>query len=125
MTPLATESSTKLIPLRGQIWFVQLPTDPPEKGRRPVVVVSSDARNKNPRADTVLVAPLTTTLKEVPTHIHLAPGETGLQEPCCIRAEDVTVVRKNSLLEPRTQLRTLSNSKICQIADAVKAAMGC
>jgi hypothetical protein len=27
-------------PLRGEIWFAQLPSDPPEKGRRPVVVVS-------------------------------------------------------------------------------------
>jgi mRNA-degrading endonuclease toxin of MazEF toxin-antitoxin module len=90
-----------------------------------VVIVSIDARNRNPRADTVLVAPLTTTVRDVPTHIYLEPGETGLQEPCCIRAEDVTVVRKVSLREPRTQLRTLSNLKICQIADAVRIAMGC
>jgi mRNA-degrading endonuclease toxin of MazEF toxin-antitoxin module len=43
------------IPLRGEIWFVQLAADPPEKGRRPVVIVSIDARNRHPRADTLLV----------------------------------------------------------------------
>jgi mRNA-degrading endonuclease toxin of MazEF toxin-antitoxin module len=112
-------------PLRGEIWFVQLPTDPPEKSRRPVVIVSLNGRNSHPRADTVLVAPLTTTIKEVPTHIYLPPGETGLPEPSCIRAEDITVVRKTSLQEPRSALRTLSHSRICQIADKVKIAMAC
>ena len=112
-------------PLRGEIWFVQLPTDPPEKGLRPVVVVSIDNRNTHPRANTVLVAPLTTSqLKDVPTHVYLSPGETGL-EVSCVKGEDVTVVSKSSLREPRARLRTLSNSRVCQIADAVRLAMGC
>jgi mRNA interferase MazF len=113
-------------PLRGEIWFVQLPTDPPEKGLRPVVIVSLDDRNKHPRANTVLVAPLTTTVhKNVPTHIYLAPGETGLAEASVIRAEDVSVVLKTSLREAKSRLRTLSNTKICEVADALRRAMGC
>ena len=113
-------------PLRGEIWFVQLPTDPPEKGLRPVVVISLDDRNKHPRANTVLVAPLTTTIhKNVPTHILLSPGETGLNEASCIRAEDVSVVLKTSLREPKGKLRMLSNTKVCEIADALRFAMGC
>jgi mRNA-degrading endonuclease toxin of MazEF toxin-antitoxin module len=36
--------------LRGKIWFVQFPIDPPEKGRQPVVIVSLDARNGHERA---------------------------------------------------------------------------
>jgi mRNA-degrading endonuclease toxin of MazEF toxin-antitoxin module len=119
------EFEQKRLPLRGTIWFVEIPTDPPGKGKRPVVIVSSDGRNKNPRADTVLVVPFTTTIKEVPTHVYLSPGETGLQEPSCVRAEDITVVRKTTLQEPRSGLRILSHSKICQIADAVRIAMGC
>jgi mRNA-degrading endonuclease toxin of MazEF toxin-antitoxin module len=120
-----TEHSQKRNPLQGEIWFVQLPTDPPDKGRRPVVIISLNERNRHLRADTVLVAPLTTTIKDVPTHIHLPPGETGLPEPSCIRAEDITVVRKASLHEPRSALRTLSHTRICQIADKVSIAMGC
>lgn len=113
-------------PLRGEIWFIELPTDPPGKGRRPVVIVSSDGRNKNPRADTVLIAPLTTTIhKDAPTQIYLPSGETGLQEDSCVRAENVTVVRKQSLQEPRSGLRKLSHTRICQIADAVRLAMAC
>jgi mRNA-degrading endonuclease toxin of MazEF toxin-antitoxin module len=32
-------------PRRGEIWFVKLHVDPPDKGLRPVLVVSVDARN--------------------------------------------------------------------------------
>jgi mRNA-degrading endonuclease toxin of MazEF toxin-antitoxin module len=113
-------------PLRGEIWFVQLQTDPPAKGRRPVVVVSLDARNRHVRADTVLVVPLTTsTHKEVPTHVYLAAGETGLSADSAARVEDITVVRKQSLVEPGGRLRRLSNSRICELASKVLIATGC
>ncbi len=113
-------------PHRGEIWFVQLHVDPPEKGRRPVVIVSLDARNRHERAQTVLVVPLTTSIhKDFPTHVLLTAGETGLQADCAARAEDVTVVRKQSLVEPRGRLRQLSNSKICELAAKVGLSMGC
>jgi mRNA-degrading endonuclease toxin of MazEF toxin-antitoxin module len=115
----------KRAPLRGEIWFVKLPTDPVEKPPRPVVIVSLDARNRHLRADTVLVAPLTGSVeKEFETHIRLSSGETGLH-PSSIRAEDVTVVRKQALIEPKAPLRALTNTRVCQIADAVRIAMGC
>jgi mRNA interferase MazF len=118
--------STSRNPLRGEIWFVQLPVDPPEKGRRPVIIVSVDARNRHERADTVLVIPLTTSIhKDVPTHIFLPAGETGLQSDSAARAEDVTVIRKGSLIEPRTRLRQLADKRICELASKVSIAMGC
>jgi mRNA interferase MazF len=113
-------------PLRGEIKFVQLPSDPPEKGRRPVVVVSLDARNRHERADTVLVVPLTTSIhKEAPTHLFLPAGETGLQSDSAARAEDITVVRKESLVEPHGRLRRLSDRRVCELAHRVSMAMGC
>jgi mRNA interferase MazF len=113
-------------PLRGEIWFVQLPVDPPEKERRPVVVVSLDARNRHPRADTVLVIPLTTSIhKDAPTHVFLPAGETGLQADSAARAEDITVVRKQSLREPQGRLRQLSDKRIRELAGKVSMAMGC
>jgi mRNA-degrading endonuclease toxin of MazEF toxin-antitoxin module len=113
-------------PLRGEIWFVQLPTDPPEKGRRPVVIVSHDARNRHERAETVLAVPLTTSIhKDVPTHVFLSAGETGLQSDSAARAEDLTVLRKASLVEPRSQLRRLSDKRIRELAGKVGIAMGC
>jgi mRNA-degrading endonuclease toxin of MazEF toxin-antitoxin module len=114
-------------PLRGEIWFVQLPVDPPEKGRRPVVIVSLDVRNRHERADTVLVIPLSTSIHKAdhPAHLLLAAGETGLSEDSIARAEDVTVVRKTHLAEPRSRLRAVSNRRICELAEMVKIAMGC
>lgn len=115
------------MPSRGEIWFAQLATDPPQKGRRPVLIVSSEARNRHERADTVLVAPLSTSIHKgaVPTHLLLSAGETGLQEDSIVRAEDITTVRKASLLEPRAGLRTLSDRRICELAVMVRIAMGC
>lgn len=113
-------------PLRGEIWFVQLETDPPDKGRRPVIIVSLDARNRHPRADTVLVVPLTTSVhKPSPTQVLLSAGETGLAADSAARAENVTVVRKQRLVEPRHRLRQLSDRRVCELADKVKLAMGC
>jgi mRNA-degrading endonuclease toxin of MazEF toxin-antitoxin module len=114
------------IPQRGEIWFVQLPTDPPEKGRRPAVVVSLDARNRHERADTVLMIPLTTTIdKPAATHLLLATGETGLQESSMARAENITTVNKTNLVEARSGLRKLSDRRICELAHMVSLAMGC
>lgn len=114
-------------PQRGEIWFTRIPTDPPDKGRRPVVIVSTNARNNHPRASTVLVVPLSTSVhrSDVPTHLNLEPGETGLSERAIAKAEDISVFRKESLEPPRERLRTLSNVQICQLARMVSLAMDC
>jgi mRNA-degrading endonuclease toxin of MazEF toxin-antitoxin module len=115
----------KRVPSRGEIWYVKLPTDPQEKAPRPVIIVSLDARNRHSGASTVLVAPLTGSVeKDFDTHIQLSPGETGLHASS-VRCEDLTVVKKEFLVEPRSALRTLSNTRVCQIADKVRLAMGC
>lgn len=73
-----------------------------------------------------LLVPLSTSsTKEVPTHIHPAPGETGLNSPSILKVEDVTVVRKESLIEARGPLRTLSHTKICEVGEKMQIAMGC
>ena len=113
-------------PRRGEIWYFKPPTDPPDKNPRPVVVVSNDAIANNPRARTVLVVPLTGSVeKEMPTHVAISPGEGGLAHPSAAKAEEITTVLKESLIEPRDRLRTLSNTRICEVADAVRLAMGC
>jgi mRNA-degrading endonuclease toxin of MazEF toxin-antitoxin module len=111
-------------PRRGEIWFIRLLTDPPDKGGRPVIVVSIEARNQHERATTVLVVPLSTTLRESPTHIRLLPGETGLREPCEAQAENLTTVRKTSLLPPRQPLRRVGEAKLRELARCVVLALG-
>ncbi len=113
-------------PLRGEIWFTKLHSDPPEKGRRPVIVVSLDARNGHERVNTVLVVPLSTSVhKNFPTDVLLSASETGLPAESIARAEDITVILKAELAEPRGRLRTLSDRRICELATKVSIAMGC
>jgi mRNA-degrading endonuclease toxin of MazEF toxin-antitoxin module len=96
-------------PRRGQIWSVPLPSDPPGKRRRPVLIVSTDARNTNSQASTVIVVPFSTALSGIRVHIELGPGETGLAYTSELQPENVSIVRKEWLQqEPGT--RTLADS---------------
>jgi mRNA-degrading endonuclease toxin of MazEF toxin-antitoxin module len=119
-------SSARPNPRRGEIWLVRFPSDPPEKGPRPVIIVSVDARNRNERADTVLVIPLTTSIqRETPTRVLLLAAETGLQSDSAASADGITVIRKSDLLEPKVRLREVSNRRICELGRAVQIAIGC
>ena len=114
------------MPLRGEIWFAELYFDPPEKGRRPVIIVSLDVRNRHERVNTVLAIPLSTSIhKDFPVHLLLPAGETGLQSDSIARAEDIAVVLKADLVEPRSRLRQISHTRICELANKVSIAMGC
>jgi mRNA-degrading endonuclease toxin of MazEF toxin-antitoxin module len=111
-------------PRRGEIWFIKLATDPPEKTPRPVVIVSLDGRNQHPLATTVTVVPISTTVKEYDSHVPLSAGETGLPEDSEAQGENITVVLKRVLKPAESRLRTLSNATLRRIARAVIAGMG-
>ncbi len=114
------------LPSRGEIWWANLPTDPPEKGRRPVIIVSPDGRNHHPRANSVLVVPLSTSVQVMrPAHLLLRMGETGLPADSAAQTDNITTLRREGLSEPRAQQRKLSHSKVCELAALVRTAMGC
>lgn len=110
-------------PSRGEIWDVDFPSDPPGKGPRPVLIVSTDKRNKHHQASTVLVVPFSMTLSGYPTHIRLAPGQTGLPETSELQPEQITAVRKE-YLKPRPGTRTQAESIIITIAKNVVFSLG-
>jgi mRNA interferase MazF len=113
-------------PLRGEIWWAHLPTDPPDKGRRPVVIVSLDARNGNERATTVLVVPLSTSIHKGGTsQLLLRSGETGLPADSAAQAGNIQTLLRADLREPSPGQRSLSNASVCKLAELVKVAMGC
>ena len=114
------------LPQQGEIWWTNLPTDPPEKGKRPVVIVSTDGRNQHPRSNSVLVIPLSPSIHLLrPARLLLRMGETGLSADSAAQADNITTVRRESLIEPRVGQRTLSHTKICELAKLVRYAMGC
>jgi mRNA-degrading endonuclease toxin of MazEF toxin-antitoxin module len=113
-------------PQRGEIWWTNFPTDPPDKGRRPVIIVSPDARNRHERATTVLVIPLSTSIHKLgPAHMLLRAGETGLRMDCVAQADNIAAVVRANLREPEPGQRALSHTKICNLASLVRTAMGC
>lgn len=113
-------------PVRGEVWWTNFHTDPPEKGRRPVIIVSPDGRNRHERSTTVLVVPLSTSVHKLgPAHLLLRPGETGLAMDCAAQADNISVVLRANLREPSPGQRALSNTAICKLAGLVRIAMGC
>lgn len=115
------------LPQRGEIWFTKIPGDSPGKSGRPVVVVSANVRNNHPRANTVLVIPLSESVDRsgVPTHLTLETDETWLPKRMIAKAEDISALRKQSLEAPRNPLRRLSDTEICALARMVALAMDC
>lgn len=114
------------LPQRGEIWWMQFPTDPPGKSRRPVIVVSPYGRNNHPRATTLLAIPLSTSIhKLAPGHLILRAGETGLRDDSAAQADNLCVVWRNDLIEPVQGHRPVSHTQICRLASLVRTAMGC
>jgi mRNA-degrading endonuclease toxin of MazEF toxin-antitoxin module len=110
-------------PLRGEIWDVDFPSDPPGKGPRPVLIISTNLRNRHPRATTVVVVPFSMTMTDYPTHIRLSPGQTGLPETSEIQPEQITAVRKE-YLKARPGTRTQMESLIVAIVKNVVLSLG-
>jgi len=87
-------------PLRKEVWFADLsPTRGHEQaGRRPVLVVSHDVFNRGP-AEFAVVLPITSSLKQIRSHVRLDPPEGGLRSPSAIMCEAIRSVSKERLIE--------------------------
>jgi len=105
-------------PLRGEIYFVRMPE---EKKMRPAIIISPDIRNR--LAFDVIIVPLTTTARALPTHVVLKAGEGGLPRQSVAKCEQITTVRKDSLLD-RPLGKRLSRERMHQIERAILLAIG-
>ncbi len=79
-------------PHRGEIWLVQFPDDPK---LRPALIVSVDVRNE--LANSVLAVPITTNMRDSPTHVRLPAGQGGLTHDSMARCENVSYLHKSRL----------------------------
>ena len=89
-----------MTPRRGEIWLVDfgMPVGRERAGIRPAVVASTDALNEGP-AGVVLVVPVTSTRRDLPSHIEIEPGESGLDHPSYAKCEDVKSVSERRLID--------------------------
>jgi mRNA interferase MazF len=86
-------------PARGEVWVADLnPTRGHEQaGRRPVLVISEDLFNRGP-AGLVIVLPMTSTVRSIPTHVPLSPPQGGVKNPSAILCDAVRSISVERLV---------------------------
>lgn len=81
------------------MWLVDFgdPVGREQSGRRPAVIVSADLLNES-RAGVVVVVPITTTYRGLPSHIEIDRGSSGLDEVSYAKCEDVKSISEQRLI---------------------------
>ena len=99
---------------RGEIWWAQL-SGP--AARRPVLLLTCNAAYAV--RTSVTVAPLTTTIRDIPVEVFLG-SQQGLPRECVVNLDEVQTVRKERLIR---LLTTLSPEVMMQVDQALKFAL--
>jgi mRNA interferase MazF len=81
------------------VWLADFgePVGREQSGRRPAVIVSADSLNES-RAGIVVVVPITTTYRGLPSHIEIDKDSSGLDEVSYAKCEDVKSVSEQRLI---------------------------
>ncbi len=101
---------------RGEIW---MHTFPPPGKRRPVLVIARQAAIDV--MDTVLVAPISSTIRGLPTEVQLGV-QHGLKHPSAALLDLVRPVRQAEL---HAYVGTASSDDMIQVCRALAIATGC
>ena len=88
-----------MTPNRGEIWLVDFgePIGREPAWQRPALVVSDDLLNQGP-SGVVIVVPLTTRHRDIPSHIEIDADQSGLDDTSYARCEDVRSLSVNRLV---------------------------
>jgi mRNA interferase MazF len=103
---------------RGEIWLVDFgdPVGREQSGRRPAVTVSADPLNES-RAGVVIVVPITTAHRGLPSHIEIDPSDSGLDEISYAKCEDVKSISEQRLI---ARLGAVDDAVVFKIAHALR-----
>ena len=91
---------------------------PPDK-KRPVVVLTRNSAISY--LATVTVAPITSTIRDVPSEV-LLDEEDGAKTPCVVNLHNAVTVSQERLGRRLTQLRSSRMAEICR---ALRFSLGC
>jgi mRNA interferase MazF len=100
---------------RGDIWLADVPGDK----RRPVVVLTRDSVLA--RLTTILVAPVTTRVRDIPTEVPLGPAH-GLSRPCVANFDNIAPLPKAALVR---KVGRLAQDELAAVCRAAKFAIEC
>jgi len=108
---------------RGQLWLVDWsPGRGSEQlGKRPALVIQTDAANSNPRYPNTIVLTLSTKGLTVATHVQLNPdSQNGLRERSWVKCEQILTISKSRLI---TLWGTISAPDLGQVESATRTAL--
>lgn len=100
---------------RGDICWTELP----EAGRRPVLVLTR--AEAIPVLRQIIVAPLTKTIRGIPTEVRLGKDD-GVPGECVISFDNVQATSRRLLSDP---MATLSGPRMHEVCRALAIATGC
>lgn len=104
------------LPARGEVWWCEMA----EISRRPVIVLSRDV--VIPRHRRALVAPFTTTIRDLPSEVLLEPGDDPVPLRSAVNLDSVESVSIAILVE---RLGRVADDRMRQICAALAVAVDC
>jgi mRNA interferase MazF len=102
-------------PSRGELWWADLPGDK----IRPVLVMTRDPFAS--RLTSVLVAPVTTRIRSIPTEVSLGPDD-GIPVDSVANFDDL---RSLNIIRLRKRIGRLSSAKMAEACRALRFAAAC
>ena len=100
---------------QGEIWFGETPDS---KGRPYLVLTRNEALAQ---LNTVLVAPITRTVRGIPTEVAL-DAANGLRQECAATLDNTIAIRRAHLT---TRLGDLGAGRWSEVCAAMRAAIDC
>ena len=101
---------------RGDVCWYTFQT--PEK-RRPVLVLTRTSAQTF--LSGITVAPLTTTIRDIPTAVVLTPEEDGVPSLCAVNLDNLQTVQRSGL---RHRITSLSPQRMDDVNAALRFALG-
>ena len=102
-------------PRRGEVWWGEIE----DLGRRPFLVMSRSAAI--PVLNFVLAAPVTRTVRNIPTEVSLGPDD-GMPTECVASFDNLRVVPKGYLVN---RICVLESTKLVEACTALRSAVDC
>lgn len=104
---------------RSEVWSVNF--NPPGKGKeihglRPALVVSANELNNCP-ADLVIVLPITSNPRTIPSHIKIEKNEGGLKKESFIKCDQIRTLSKSRF---KKKIGRVSNETMSKIEDVLR-----
>ena len=102
-------------PGRGEVWWGEIE----DVGRRPFLVMSRPAAI--PVLNQVIAAPITRTIRGIPTELALGPDD-GMPDECAASFDNLRIVPKALLVD---HICTLGPDRLVQACTALRTAVAC